>query len=368
MHIPIAKPKFHQDDLKRIAESLERGWVGMGPHVSEFESRFADYTKAAEAVSCSSGTTALHLALAAADIGPGDEVIVPSFTWVSSVNAIIYQGATPILCDIDLDTYALSPNALEACITPKTRAVMPVHLFGCAAPMDRIMTIAKTYKLMVIEDAACALGTWINGRHAGTVGDFGTFSFHPRKTITTGEGGMVLASSDKQISVLQTLRNHGINTQGVVQALGFNYRLSDVQGALGVGQMELLSEFLNARRKLATRYLHALSDFDMLALPTPPEGTTHSYQAFVCRLKDRPQSDRDQLMSRLAEKGVQTRPGTHAVHTLDWHSTNLGRQNEGLPNATVAHEQTIALPLFPGMTETDQDFVVEQLADCLQML
>ena len=368
MHIPIAKPRFHEDDLKRIADSLDRGWVGMGPHVSEFEARFAAYTGATKAVSCSSGTTALHLALAAANIGPGDEVIVPSFTWVSSVNSILYQGATPILCDIDLDTYAINPEALEACITPKTRAIMPVHLFGCAAPMDPVVAIAKTHQLVVVEDAACALGTWINERHAGTIGDFGTFSFHPRKTITTGEGGMVLANTDERLAALQTLRNHGINAEGVVEAVGYNYRLCDVQGALGVGQMDLLPDFLTTRRELAMRYLNALGDLEALALPATPQGTTHAYQAFVCRLHGRSQSDRDRLMALLSDKGIQTRPGTHAVHTLDWHRTRLTFNAAQLANATAAHEQTIALPLFPGMTETDQNFVVEQLADCLQML
>ena len=368
MQIPIAKPQFHEDDLARIADSLDRGWVGMGPHVAEFEKRFATYAKVPSAVSCSSGTTALHLALVAAGVGPGDEVIVPSFTWVSSVNTILYQGATPILCDIDLDTYAMTPAALEKSITSRTKAVMPVHLFGCAAPMAPIMELAKQHELAVIEDAACALGTWVGEQHAGTIGDFGTFSFHPRKTITTGEGGMVLADSETKLAALKTFRNHGINASGIVEAVGFNYRLSDLQGALGVGQMDLLPAFLEERLLMAQRYIESLKEFDRLTLPSVPHDTQHSFQAFVCRLHGEQQHTRDRLMRLLGERGVQTRPGTHAVHMLDWHRSQLTFQPNELVNATAAHEQTIALPLYPGMTTSNQTFVIEQLAHCLQML
>lgn len=368
MQIPIAKPKFHSDDLDRIADSLARGWVGMGVHTNKFETQFAQFTHCDDAVSCSSGTSALHLALAAAKIGPGDEVIVPSFTWVSSVNSIIFQGATPVLCDIDLDTYAMNTRSLKSAITSKTKAIMPVHLFGCAAPMDKILSIARSHQLVVIEDAACALGTWYGSRHAGTLGDYGTFSFHPRKTITTGEGGMVLAKSTGDFESVRALRNHGITPKGAVSMMGYNYRLSDLQGAIGVGQMALLNEFLSARRRIANRYAEALSDRDDIVLPTTPPNTVHPYQAYVCRLVTEDATARDRLMSKLAERGVQTRPGTHAVHTLDWHGVHLGFEETRLINSTLAHQNTIALPIFPELKNTEQDFVIEQLADCLRTL
>lgn len=230
------------------------------------------------------------------------------------------------------------------------------------------MHIAKTYELSVIEDAACALGTWIGTEHAGTIGDFGTFSFHPRKTITTGEGGMVLARDATRIPELQALRNHGINQVGTVEAMGFNYRLCDLQGAVGIGQMSMLKEFLAARQNLATRYNQALSACRELQIPHTPVGTTHPYQAYVCLLMDAAQSERDHLMSLLAERGIQTRPGTHAVHLLDWHRQHLTFDASALTNSAKAHAQTIALPLFPGLSIEEQDFVIEALKDCLKML
>ena len=207
VQIPIARPEFYEDDYKRLTACLDSGWVGTGPKTQEFETLFAEYTQASGAIACSSGTTALHLALRAAGIGRGDEVLVPSFTWVASINAILYQGAIPKLCDIELDHYNLDLTTLDALVTPKTRAVMPVHLFGAAAPMKQLNQWANSRGILVIEDAACALGTWIDEQHAGLWGDFGTFSFHPRKLITTGEGGMCVSRSATKVAELRALRN-----------------------------------------------------------------------------------------------------------------------------------------------------------------
>ena len=336
-----------------------------GPYVASFEDAFARYTQTSGAVSCSSGTTALHLALAAAQIQPGDEVIVPSFTWVASVNAILYLGAVPVLCDIDLDTYALCPLALEQAITKRTKAVMAVHLFGGAAPMKTIMEIAAQHELFVIEDAACALGTVIDGRHAGCIGDFGTFSFHPRKVITTGEGGMVTAADQSGLETLRALRNHGITPNGTIAHLGFNYRLSDVQGAIGVGQLELLPNFLRARNAQAIHYQSKLKDVPELITPSVMRGTTHAFQAYVCRLTTGGAERRDQLMKALATEGIQTRPGTHAVHRLEWHQAHLEFDAGQLTQSGIAHDQTLALPIFPGLSEADQDHVIEALKQAL---
>lgn len=351
--------------MNRIEDALQRGWVGMGPYVCDFEKKFAQFAKTADAVSCSSGTTALHLAIAAANLMPGDEVIVPSFTWVASVNAILYQGAIPVLCDIDLDTYALCPKSVQQCITERTKAIMPIHLFGCAAPMDAIMTIARTHELTVIEDAACALGTWIEGTHAGCIGDFGTFSFHPRKVITTGEGGMVTTGTERNLDEIKALRNHGITPHGTIEHLGFNYRLSDVQGALGVGQMDLLPEFLSQRAAQASDYHTLLNHLNTLALPSVPSGTTHAFQAYVCRLTFGDATHRDQLMKVLSDQGIQTRPGTHAVHRLQWHKAQLKFEPSELSNASIAHDQTIALPIFPGMSQAEQRYVAHALIEAL---
>jgi perosamine synthetase len=365
VQIPIAKPQFHKDDMTRIQDALDRGWVGMGPYVASFEAEFARYTQASGAVSCSSGTTALHLALAAAQIQPGDEVIVPSFTWVASVNAVLYLGAVPVLCDIDLDTYALCPMALERAITKRTKAIMPVHLFGGAAPMKIIMEIAAQHELLVIEDAACALGTLIDGVHAGCIGDFGTFSFHPRKVITTGEGGMVIAAHQSGLETLKALRNHGITADGDVAHLGFNYRLSDVQGAIGVGQLELLPRFLKDRNEQAERYQSLLKDVPGLITPSVPTDTTHAFQAYVCRLTTGGAGRRDALMTHLATKGIQTRPGTHAVHRLEWHQSHLDFDAHKLTQSDIAHDQTLALPIFPGLSEAAQHHVTDELKQAL---
>ncbi len=368
MQIPIAKPQFHEQDMTRIQDALARGWVGMGPYVRSFAENFAQFAGVMDAVSCSSGTTALHLALAAAHLQPGDEVIVPSFTWVASVNAILYAGAVPVLCDIDLDTYALCPASLENAITERTKAIMPIHLFGCAAPMGAIMTLANRHNLVVVEDAACALGTWIDDTHAGCIGDFGTFSFHPRKVITTGEGGMVTAGSQSGIDVVKALRNHGITPSGEISHLGFNYRLSDVQGALGVGQMHLLPKFLSERAAQAERYHAGLNGVEGLVTPSVPARTTHAFQAYVCRLTFGDSTHRDHLMKVLETNGVQTRPGTHAVHRLHWHRTHLTFDAQTLKNSDIAHDQTIALPIFPGMSEVEQLYVIDTLKLALKAL
>jgi perosamine synthetase len=368
VQIPIAKPQFHKDDMTRIQDALDRGWVGMGPYVASFEAAFARYTRASDAVSCSSGTTALHLALAAAQIQPGDEVIVPSFTWVASVNAVLYLGAVPVLCDIDLDTYALCPLALEQAITERTKAVMPVHLFGGAAPMKTIMKIAAQHGLAVIEDAACALGTMIDGVHAGCIGDFGTFSFHPRKVITTGEGGMVTAADQSGLEMLRALRSHGITANGDVAHLGFNYRLSDVQGAIGVGQLELLPSFLKERNQQANHYQSKLDAVPGLITPSVPTGTTHAFQAYVCRLTTGGAERRDELMKHLATKGIQTRPGTHAIHRLEWHQVHLEFGANRLTQSGIAHDQTLALPIFPGLSEAEQNHVIDELKQALNHL
>ena len=386
MQIPIAKPWFDEDDSNAIQEPLTTGWVVQGPKVAEFESSVCDFTDALEGVACTSATTGLHLALAALGIGPGDEVIVPSFSFVASANAVAYTQARPVLVDIDLNTFNIDPAAIKAAITPNTRAIMPVHLFGQAAPMNEIMSIAHEHELAVIEDTACALGTRYGDNHVGTIGDMGVFSFHPRKVISTGEGGMLITMSSTHASRLRTLRSHGFATKSVAEddhrpsfllgdfdTLGFNYRMTDIQGALGCTQMKKLPDILSRKRRLAKRYDEKLDGLECLKRPTESAGTLHSYQAYVCLFTptrlcfERWQEIfelRNQLMNEMATQGVSTRQGTQAIHGLSLYQGKFGYSPEDLPNAWLAEHCSIALPLYPQMTDAEQDYVVDVLLKC----
>lgn len=380
MKIPLTRPWFDADDLAAVQAPLETGWVVQGPHVRAFEQSFAAYTGADDAVACTSCTTALHLALAALGVGPGDEVIVPAFTWVATANAAIYCGATPVLVDIDLPTFALDPAAVEAAITARTRAVVPVHLFGLAADMDALVALAERRGLSLLEDAACGLGSRHRGRHVGTIGDMGVFSFHPRKAVTTGEGGMVLAREAHRLDRCRVMRNHGASAKagadvdgfrlGDFAELGFNYRMTDIQGALGVTQMKKVPAAVERRTRLARRYDTLLAPLGWLRTPAVPAYATHSYQSYVClfapeepTLERLPtlEAARDRVMRFAAEQGVATRQGTHAVHTLGYYARTFGYAPGDMPRAAIAERASLTLPLYPQMTEAEQDYVVETL-------
>jgi perosamine synthetase len=382
LRIPITKPAFGEAEKRAILGPLESGWVVQGPRVQEFERRFADYIGARNAVATTSCTTALHLAVAVLGLKPGDEVLVPAFTWVSTANVVEYMGATPRFCDVDLHTFNVDPARFEAEVGPNTVGMIPVHLFGLCAEMDAVNAIARKHGLWVIEDAACALGAWQDDHHAGTFGDIGAFSFHPRKSITTGEGGMMTTASDEAADLAGILREHGAGstdlsrdqTQGgfllsEFNHLGFNYRMTDLQGALGCAQMERADELLHERRRLAARYDEALAGVDWLATPSVPEGNVHGYQSYVCLYGAEPSmasleelnTARNDLMLRLERRGIATRQGTHAPVATGYYSRKYGLREEDFPAAVLAERLSIALPLYPGMSESDQDLVVEEL-------
>lgn len=385
MKIPITRPWFDAADFAAVQAPLETGWVVQGPHVKRFEQRFAAFTGYADAVACTSCTTGLHLSLIAAGVGPGDEVIVPSFTWVASANAAIYCGARPVLVDVDLDTFNIDPEAMKAAVTPATRALMPVHLFGGAADMAAVSSVADAHGLKVIEDAACGLGTRWRGQHVGAIGDFGAFSFHPRKAVTTGEGGMVLARDARALDHVRVLRDHGASKSDRARhegqdafllspfsQLGFNYRMTDIQGALGCTQMEKVPTVLERRVARARRYDALLAEFDWLRTPTVPAETEHSYQSYVCLFApERPTLDaladlhagRNRVMRHAESRGVATRQGTHAVHGLAYYRERFGYAPTDFPGALMAEQLSMTLPLYPQMTDAEQDYVVEVLAE-----
>jgi perosamine synthetase len=372
----LAAPSFDDAEIALLRQCLDSGWVTQGPLTQRFEEIVAARHAARHAIATTSCTAALHLAVMALGLGAGDEVIVPALTWVTSANCAEYVGATPVFADIDLATFNLDPAAFAAAITSRTRAVMVVHLFGLAADMGPILETAQRHDIAVIEDAACAIGTTWQGRPLGTLGDVGCLSFHPRKIVTTGEGGMVLTNRDDLAPVLRSLRNHGSTgvppseeephgpwTMATFDRVGFNLRLSDIQAAVGVAQMAKLDRLLAERRQRARRYSELLSGIQELALPGRAGDTAgHTYQSYVVRLAGGDRRRRNAIMAELATHGIETRPGTHAVHRLGFYARKYGYAPDDFPNAVLGEDTTITLPLFPRMTDADQDEVVEALA------
>jgi len=332
-------------------------------------------------VAMSSCTTALHAGVAALGVQPGDEVIVPAFTWVATANCVEYMGATPVFVDVDLDTFNLDPMQLEACVTPRTRGIIPVHLFGLPADLDAVMDVARRHGLWVLEDAACGFDAWWKGRHVGTIGNAGAFSFHPRKAITTGEGGMLVSADARLADRFRSLRDHGSDRSASAVGghpfllppyphLGYNYRLTDIQGALGVAQMRKAESLMAQRREAAARYDVLLAELDWLQLPSAPAHVKHGYQAYVCLFRpeapslaacDRVHEARNALMAALDRDGVMTRQGTHAPPHLDYYARKYRIAPGDFPGAYLAERLSLALPLYPGMTGGEVERVAESL-------
>lgn len=383
MKIPISKPFFGEEEKLAVQEPLETGWVVQGPKVAQFEARFREYTHAPHALATTSATTALHLALVALGVGPGDEVIVPAFTWVATANVVEMQGAKPVFVDIELETFNIDVARIERAITKKTKVILPVSLFGVSADMNAVLAIARRHGVKVVEDDACATGAWYHGHHAGTLADAGCFSFHPRKAITTGEGGMLITGDADIAAHVQSLRDHGASKSDLSRHLGarsyvlpdfdmvgYNYRMTDIQAAVGVVQMGRLESLLARRTAVARRYDDALGSTGWLRPPVTPPGCVHGYQSYVCLFQpevpgmdnvDELHAQRNALMDSFEAAGVATRPGTHAVHALGFYREKYGIRPSDFPNAWIADRLTLALPLFAQLTEEEQQFVLEQL-------
>lgn len=374
----IAEPKFGSEEIELLKKCLDSKWVTQGPFVSEFELLFARRHRCDYALATTSCTAALHLATLALGLSAGDEVIVPAFTWVTSAHCAEYVGAKVVFADIDLATFNLDPVAVEAAITPRTKAIVAVHLFGLPAPMDELRTIAKKYSLFIIEDGACAVGSEYKGVPVGAIGDIGCFSLHPRKVITTGEGGVLTTNVSELAEKLKSLRNHGATglppgvdpsrayAMSTFKMLGFNLRLSDIQAAVGVAQMGRLDSLLEDRHTCAKRYDQLLSEVVDLILPMEPEWAYHSYQSYVVRLASGGKVRRNAVMDELTALGIQTRPGTHAVHRLDYYAEKYGILPSAFPNACKAEDTTITLPIIPDMSEVQQSFVTNALIGALK--
>jgi perosamine synthetase len=372
----IVEPYFDDEEIRLVQQCLNSKWVTQGPMVAEFEKRFAQRHQVTHAMATTSCTAALHLAVLALELAPGDEVVVPAFTWVTSAHCAEYVGAKAVFADIDPATYNFDPAAVEAAISHRTKAIVAVHLFGLSAPMDELLALARKHHLTIIEDAACAIGTTYRGRPVGAIGDIGCFSFHPRKVITTGEGGMVTTDNKDVADRVRSLRNHGSTgtpspdseahgpwTMATFNRLGFNLRLSDIQAAVGVAQMDKLEGLLVERLRIAKHYHELLSGVEELALPMATEKCSHTYQSYVVRLLKGGITKRNALMEHLYARGIQTRPGTHAVHRLGYYAQKYGLRPEDFPIASTCWDLTVTLPLFRGMTEQNQRLVTESLKE-----
>jgi dTDP-4-amino-4,6-dideoxygalactose transaminase len=372
--IPIAVPFTGEEEWLALREPLESGWLTQGPKVAEFERAFAARHGVRHALATTSCTTGLHLALLAADVGPGDEVIVPAFTWVATANAVLYCGATPVFADVDRMTFNVDPSDLARRVTPRTKAVIVVHLFGLCADMDALRAVLPKH-VVIVEDAACAAGARYGDRSAGTLGEIAAFSFHPRKSITTGEGGMVTTDSDALAARVDVLRNHGASVSEEVRhrgpkpyllpefdVLGFNYRMTDLQAAVGVVQLGRLDGFISERQRWAEYYCSSLAGIEWLRMPAMPKQGRHAWQAFVTYVDpDRAPRPRNEIMETLQTWGIATRPGTHAVHSLGYYRQRFGVRPEDFPSALACQEDSLAIPLHNRMTHEDFDYVIDAL-------
>jgi perosamine synthetase len=386
-NIPIARTSLTEAEIQSVVEPLRSGWLVQGPQVRAFEEKWSEFTGAKHAVAVTSCTTALHLSLAALGFGPGDEAIVPAFTWIATANVVEHLGGTVTFCDIDLTTFNMDVAQLEEKITSRTRALLPVHLFGLMADMEAIEGLAHRHGLWVVEDAACGFGARYHGRHAGTFGDTGCFSFHPRKAITTGEGGMITTEDDALAEKLRRLRDHGAAMSDLQRHLGpkpylladhpdagYNQRMTDIQGALGSAQMDRAAHIIAERQRLAAVYDEAFAPLEWLRTPQRPEGYEHGYQSYACLFQPEPitldaipglREARNGWMESLQERGVSTRPATHAVHMLRFYREKYGLKSADFPNAYAANDCSISLPLFHGMTESEQASVIEAVLSYL---
>jgi perosamine synthetase len=368
--IPVARPFLGLDEEKAVLEALRSGWVSQGPRVAEFERQFAQYVGAPYAVAVSSCTAALHLALLVSGVRSGDEVLCPSLSFIATANAIVHTGALPVFVDIDQATYNIDPNCIENAITPRTRAILAVHQIGLPAPLAEISEIAARHGLLVIEDAACAIGAEYKGCRVGLPHtSMACFSFHPRKILTTGEGGMITTADEELANRLRRLRQHAMTVSDLArhssekmltesyEEVGYNYRMTDLQAAVGMVQLRRLDEMIARRRALALNYTSRLSSLSWLTPPQETPGGCHNFQSYMVRLRADAPVTRDHLMQELLNRGVSSRRGVMAIHreapyrTWDWDGC--------LPVTNMVTDTTLILPLFHSLTEDEQDYVME---------
>jgi perosamine synthetase len=372
-NIPIAIPSMGEEEWLAVKEPIEKGWLTQGPKVKAFEDLFAEMHHVKRALAVSNCTTALHLALLACGVGEGDEVIVPAFTWVATANAVLYCNAKPVFIDVDTSTFNIDVKQIHEKITPRTKAIIPVHLFGLCADVDYIK---KNFpQLKIVEDGACAAGAALHGKPAGSLGDIGCFSFHPRKSVTCGEGGMLTTSNEAYAAHLDMLRNHGGSISeeqrhhgpkpyllAAYDIVGYNYRMTDLQGAVGLVQLKKLMGFIEERDTWASYYTEKLAGVPWLRTPQVPKGYKHGWQSYVTFVdENKSPMSRNEMMEVLQQQGISTRPGTHAVHMLGAYVERYGFKPSDFPGAFAADQYSMAIPLHNKMVKEDYDYIINAI-------
>lgn len=367
--IPIAKPYLTADEAQAAYDTILTGWITQGPRVAEFEEKFAAYTGAKYAVAVSNCTTALHLAMIVAGIGPGDEVICPSMSYIATANSIKYVGAKPVFAEVNPVTYNLDVKDAARKITPRTRAILLVHQIGMPADIDAFKELASIHNLKLIEDAACAAGSSYKGARIGSHSELVCFSLHPRKVISTGDGGFVTTNREDYYQRMKLLRQHGMSINDRVRhessklifedhvEVGYNYRMTDIQAAVGIKQLEKLDWIVEERRKIAMRYHEAFRDIDYIRLPKEENGYFSNYQSYSIYLNDDCPVSRNEIMQKMLDDGIATRRGIMTTHRETAYKTECAGLS--LPLSENAADRSIILPLYIPMKNEDIEKVIE---------
>ncbi|MBK6537692.1 MAG: DegT/DnrJ/EryC1/StrS family aminotransferase [Ignavibacteria bacterium] len=375
--IPIAKPYLTADEAQSAYDTILTGWVTQGPRVEEFENKFCEYTGAKYAAAISNCTTALHLSMIIAGVGIDDEVICPSMSYIATANCIKYVGAKPVFAEIDPDNYNIDIKHVKKLITDKTKAVIIVHQIGMPADIDEFKKLCDEHNLKLIEDAACAAGSSYKGKKIGSHSDIVCFSFHPRKVITTGEGGMITTSNPDYIKRIKLLRQHGMSVNDRVRhesgkllfedhlELGYNYRMTDIQAAIGISQLGKLDWIINERRKIALRYIQELKDIECIKLPVEKEGYFSNYQSFSIYLKGIVLVGRDELMQKLFDAGISTRRGVTTSHREIAYKSEY--KDLHLPVSEDAADNSIMIPLYIPMRDEDLEHVISKIREFIAL-
>ena len=365
--IPLAKPNILPQDIDLVVDVLKSGMLVQGKYVAALESSFLKLTQAGYASAVSNGTATLHLALIALGIKEGDEVIVPAFSYIATANVVELVGATPIFVDIDVQTFNIDVAKIEAVITKRTKVIIPVHEFGLACDIEAVMAIAKKHSLFVIEDAACALGALYENKHVGSFGDFGSFSLHPRKAISSGEGGVLITNQEQYDKRIKTLRNHGtevINSKMDFIEFGYNYRMTDFQAALVFSQMNRLQDSIAYKNELAAIYFKEIKT-NNIQLPFIPNYTTHTWQTYHVIIDEN--INRDNLIDRLREKNIGVNYGAQCIPYMKVYQDKYHYSCEELfPNALKAYKQGLALPIYDLVTQEQVKYISTTLNNLIQ--
>jgi dTDP-4-amino-4,6-dideoxygalactose transaminase len=377
-YLVFGSPEIRDEEIEEVLATLRSAWIGTGPRVARFESEFRDYAGAEHAVALNSCTAGLHLAMTGLGLGPDDEVIVPAMTFAATANAVVHAGGRPVLAEVDRDTMCLTPEAVEAKLTPRTRAIMPVHFAGRPCEIEAIVALARQAGLAVVEDCAHAIETLVNGRHAGTFGDFGVFSFYVTKNVVTGEGGMVVTSDEAAAARIKTLALHGLSADAwsrfsdegykhyeVVEP-GFKYNMMDLQAALGVHQLARAEANLQRRQEIWHRYDEAFADLPLRTPVAEQPGTRHARHLYTVLLDlEHLRRTRDEVLLDLHRQNIGTGVHYRALHLHPYYRDTGDHRRGDFPNAEWISDRTVSLPLSPKLTDEDVEDVIEAVRSAL---